>query len=221
MGMGQYLKELISDKRITIKELSTISGVPLNSLYSITKRDPETLSVGTAQRLSEALNVPAESFLSSRDENSLAKILTQKMEEADMPILDLAHYSRIPLNRLKNMLSGITRISADDEFQILKSINYYRRMRLLDEDTELFNKLGTCRPLWPFFKITKKELLLHEFEDMLQKLDADSLKILIFIADSMVKAKQFEDENRNPHRFTEEEFDELYDKLTAPDDSDE
>ena len=221
MGMGQYLKELISEKHLTIKELSNISGISLNSLYSITKRDPETLASETAERLSKALNVPAKTFLSPQNDNSIAKTLTQKMEKADMPILDLAHYSRIPLNRLKNMLSGITRISADDEFKILKSINYYRRMRLLDEDTELFIKLGTGRPWWPFLKIAKKELLLHEFEDMLQELDIDSLKTLIFIADSMMKAKRFEDKNREPHSFTEEELNQLYDRLTAPDDSDE
>ena len=134
MGMGQYLKDLISENHLTIKELSNLSGISLNSLYSITKRDPETLSFGTAQRLSEILNVPAESFLSPRNNKALAETFTQKMREADMSIHDLEHYSQIPLNRLRNMLNGITRILPEDEIKITKGINYYRRMRSLNDD---------------------------------------------------------------------------------------
>ena len=39
MGLGLKLKELLKERNMTIKELSALSGVSLNTLYSITKRD--------------------------------------------------------------------------------------------------------------------------------------------------------------------------------------
>ncbi len=192
MGMGQYLKDLISENHLTIKELSNLSGISLNSLYSITKRDPETLSFGTAQRLSEILNVPAESFLSPRNNKALAETFTQKMREADMSIHDLEHYSQIPLNRLRNMLNGITRILPEDEIKITKGINYYRRMRSLNDDIYENTDFGFIDYNYPVEPHIDKDRLLQEFEDRIQELSINQLKTVIMIVDSMVKAKEYD-----------------------------
>ena len=106
MGIGQYLKELIASKGISLKELSRVSGVSVNTLYSITQKDPKTITNKTAQLLSDALDVPVENFLSPQNDYTIAETLTQKMKDADMSIQDLERYSRIPLNRLRNMLNG-------------------------------------------------------------------------------------------------------------------
>lgn len=219
MGIGQYLKELITSKGISLKELSRISGVSVNTLYSITQKDPKTITNKTAQLLSKALDVPVENFLSPKNDHTIAETLTQKMKDADMSVQDLERYSRIPLNRLRNMLNGLTRILPEDEFKIIRSINYYNRMQMLDEDIDLDKKLNSRRDFRPLIKHVNKTSLLDEFENMLQQLDIDSLKVLIFIADSMVKAKYFED--KDPHKTSDEVIDKLYTKLTEPDDSDE
>lgn len=39
MGVGLRIKLILREKKMTIKELANISGVPVNTLYSITKRD--------------------------------------------------------------------------------------------------------------------------------------------------------------------------------------
>ena len=39
MGVGFRLKLALREKKMTIKELSEETGVSLNTLYSITKRD--------------------------------------------------------------------------------------------------------------------------------------------------------------------------------------
>ena len=41
MGFGNKLKEVLKKKGITIKELSELSGISINTLYSITKRDTQ------------------------------------------------------------------------------------------------------------------------------------------------------------------------------------
>lgn len=192
MAMGQYIKELLSENGLTIKELSNISGISLNSLYYITKTDPETLTAEMANQLSEVLNVPAESFLSPRNNKALAETLTQKMQEADMSIHDLEHYSRIPLNRLRNMLNGITRILPEDEIKITKGINYYRRMSSLNDDIYENTDFGFIDYNYPVEPHIDKDRLLQEFEDRIQELSINQLKTVIMIVDSMVKAKEYD-----------------------------
>lgn len=192
MAMGQYIKELLSENGLTIKELSNISGISLNSLYYITKTDPETLTAEMANQLSEVLNVPAESFLSPRNNKALAETLTQKMQEADMSIHDLEHYSRIPLNRLRNMLNGITRISPEDEFKINKGINYYCRMCSLNDYVYKKTNFGFIDDNYPVEPHIDKDRLLQEFEDMIQMLNENQLQTVVMIVDAMVKANQYE-----------------------------
>lgn len=58
MGIGFRLKELLRDRKITIKQLSEDTGIPLNTLYSITKRDSERADQVIIQRIATALGVP-------------------------------------------------------------------------------------------------------------------------------------------------------------------
>ena len=57
MGTGENLKRILSKKGMTIKGLSEISGVPLNTLYSITKRDSKNTRSATLQKIADALGV--------------------------------------------------------------------------------------------------------------------------------------------------------------------
>ena len=192
MGIGQYLKELIASKGISLKELSRVSGVSVNTLYSITQKDPKTITNKTAQLLSDALDVPVENFLSPQNDYTIAETLTQKMKDADMSIQDLERYSRIPLNRLRNMLNGVTRISVKDEFKINKGINYYRRMSSLNDDIYENTDFGFIDYNYPVEPHIDKDRLLQEFEDRIQELSINQLKTVIMIVDSMVKAKEYD-----------------------------
>ena len=58
MGVGLRLKKILRGRKITIKQLSEVSGVPLNTLYSITKRDSDRIDRVTLSRISNALNIP-------------------------------------------------------------------------------------------------------------------------------------------------------------------
>ena len=67
MGVGVQLKRVLQEQHKTIKQLSEDTGIPVNTLYSITKRDSLTVRPDTVQRLASALNV-SPTFLIGFDE---------------------------------------------------------------------------------------------------------------------------------------------------------
>lgn len=57
MGLGTNLKKILKDKNLTIKELSKKSGVSINTLYSITKRDNDMSRYDIVKKIASALDV--------------------------------------------------------------------------------------------------------------------------------------------------------------------
>ena len=60
MGIGLRLKTILHNRKMTIKQLAEESGVSINTLYSITKRDSENIDSVILRKLSTALNVSEE-----------------------------------------------------------------------------------------------------------------------------------------------------------------
>lgn len=60
MGLGMCLKKILKEKGLTIKELSKISGVSINTLYSITKRDNNMARYDIIKKIASALDVSIE-----------------------------------------------------------------------------------------------------------------------------------------------------------------
>ena len=63
MGFGNTLKILLKDRNMTIKELSEITGISVNTLYSITKRDTRLPSDEVLFKISQALGVEVTDLL--------------------------------------------------------------------------------------------------------------------------------------------------------------
>ncbi len=57
MGVGKNIKRILAERKMTIKELHQESGVPLNTLYSITKRDSDSVSSSVLTSIAKVLNV--------------------------------------------------------------------------------------------------------------------------------------------------------------------
>lgn len=57
MGVGRQIKKILDEKGVTIKDLALMSGVSLNTLYSITKRDSNNVGTDVLQRLTSSLAV--------------------------------------------------------------------------------------------------------------------------------------------------------------------
>ena len=63
MGLGARLKEILKEQNMTIKELSKLSGVSLNTLYSITKRDNNMARFDIVEKIALALNISPEELV--------------------------------------------------------------------------------------------------------------------------------------------------------------
>lgn len=57
MGVGKNIKRILAEKEMSIKELHEISGISLNTLYSITKRDSTSINPEILANIATALNV--------------------------------------------------------------------------------------------------------------------------------------------------------------------
>ena len=57
MGAGTKLKELLRKNNISVKELAKKGDISLNTLYSITKRDPKHISKELCEKIARALNM--------------------------------------------------------------------------------------------------------------------------------------------------------------------
>ena len=57
MGVGKNIKRILAEKEMSIKELHEISGISLNTLYSITKRDSASINSEILASIAKVLNV--------------------------------------------------------------------------------------------------------------------------------------------------------------------
>lgn len=57
MGIGKNVKALAKSRRLSLIELSEKSGVPINTIYTLTREDPRNATMRTLDRLAEALEV--------------------------------------------------------------------------------------------------------------------------------------------------------------------
>lgn len=57
MGIGKNVKALAKAKGLKLIELSEKSGVPINTIYTLTSEDPKNATTRTLSRLAETLEV--------------------------------------------------------------------------------------------------------------------------------------------------------------------
>ncbi len=57
MGIGSNIKKILAEKKMKITELSEKSGVKINTLYSITKRDSVNVNAEVLAAIAKALDV--------------------------------------------------------------------------------------------------------------------------------------------------------------------
>lgn len=63
MGIGKQLKAILKKMNMSIAFLSKLSGISVNTLYSITKKDPSSINTSTLQSIAAALGChPLELF---------------------------------------------------------------------------------------------------------------------------------------------------------------
>lgn len=83
MGVGFRIKAVLREQKMTIKQLSELANIPLNTLYSITKRDSERVDDIIINRIATTFALPESFFLALPpfdDLDSLSKYKTGVLE---------------------------------------------------------------------------------------------------------------------------------------------
>lgn len=71
MGVGYNIKQILKEKKMTIRELSEETGIPVNTLYAITKKDSFNVRRENLTKISNVLNVPIEELFAEKNEQKL------------------------------------------------------------------------------------------------------------------------------------------------------
>lgn len=89
MGAGLRLKEILRQKKMTIKQLSELTGISLNTLYSITKRDSTHIDSAILSIITKSLGITEDEFYGIKplppreiiNEENHVELLTSKGQE--------------------------------------------------------------------------------------------------------------------------------------------
>lgn len=93
MGIGKNVKALAKDRGLNLVELSEKSGVPLNTIYTLTREDPRNATMRTLDRLAEALKVDVRTLQTgvfyAPEEDNRSERVKEKENNLTKLILDI------------------------------------------------------------------------------------------------------------------------------------
>ncbi len=75
MGFGVTLKKVLKQRGMSIKELSELSGISINTLYSITKRDTQVPDNEIVEKIAAVLEIDKEQLVYQHDKDNLKQDL--------------------------------------------------------------------------------------------------------------------------------------------------
>ncbi|GLB28156.1 hypothetical protein LAD12857_00790 [Lacrimispora amygdalina] len=64
MGIGVKIKELLSEKKMSVAELSRLTGISTNTLYAVIRRDSDRMNGEALIKISEIFQVPLSTLFS-------------------------------------------------------------------------------------------------------------------------------------------------------------
>ena len=81
MGYGASLKKILTNKNMTVIDLSEKTGIPSTTLYSIIKRDSNDISTETLAKICEALGTEATYSLLNENYKATYKVYYDVIHE--------------------------------------------------------------------------------------------------------------------------------------------
>ena len=140
MGVGIQLKTILRGKGLTIKELSRQSGVSLNTLYSITKRDSDRIDPVIRKQLAQALSVPEYLLMSESEAHAFYKeaFWLKELEEKLRHVGYSVGYDEDDAAIWINYPDGWLEVRESDLRTLNESIEAYMRFKLAElKDKEI------------------------------------------------------------------------------------
>ena len=137
MGVGFRLKELLRMKGMTIKQLSEKTGISLNTLYSITKRDSERVDSILLYRIAAALDCAVVDLLEDTDWGVVdTDVLTDII--FDDALIDKVTNGMKHMNHQgrEKVLERVNELLEVPKYKIGPGDIHYANVRPLDSDEE-------------------------------------------------------------------------------------
>lgn len=115
MAIGAKLKLLLKQRKMTVTELADKTGISINTLYGIIKRDNKTINPDTAAKIVDCLGV------------SIAELLSfdEFVESAKIEFDDIENRKKLLLSY--DALNNAGRIEAEKRVSELVQISKYQR----------------------------------------------------------------------------------------------
>ena len=121
VGVGIRIKRLLRKRGITIKGLAEQAEIPLNTLYSITKRDSERVDPVILCRIAEVLDVTEDELRGI--EIDYGKKLRLAREWAGLTQKELSAKSKIPVAVIQQYETGKRRPKRDTWLSLANALN--------------------------------------------------------------------------------------------------
>ena len=135
MGVGLRLKKILRDRKMTIKRLAEETGIPVNTLYSITKRDSERVDPVIIQKIAEALIVSPALLM------GVGNINEKGQEEIDLfgVILELSKSMEVDWRVVETAVNtlGIAPFTAEDLDKIVEEVKRLKAQTQIEKLTQI------------------------------------------------------------------------------------
>ena len=94
MGYGEYIKNLLDEKGMSVAELSRLTGIPSSSLYATIRRNSEKMDMSYLEKISKVMNVSIDRLSGALDWNDEIGDIDYNLSASDQEALE--HFR--PLN---------------------------------------------------------------------------------------------------------------------------
>lgn len=136
MGTGAIIKTILKEQKKTIKQLAAESGVSLNTLYSITKRDSTAVTSPVLEKIAKVLDVPLHTLVginpevNSPENQKVADDVAKMLVQAGITIKSTSQKDK--MNAAFDKLNKEGQRVAVERVEELAEIPKYQRQDLLE-----------------------------------------------------------------------------------------
>ncbi len=187
MGVGTKIKAILKEQKKTIKQLAEESGVPLNTLYSITKRDSKVVSDPVLEKISNALGVSKDIFIPSVVRESAWEFAEQQAqqnqvlekrgllnglpEEQRKSLTNAADIYQRELSRVINTLEASTWVAsknavAQETLRVFQTVTDYELEGRLRGLFGSLNRMGKLQAVFSLEKLSEIPRYTTDFYDL-------------------------------------------------------
>lgn len=105
MAIGKNLRKILSDKNMTVKELSRKTGITASTLYAIIQRDNLTIKPDIAQKICEVLEIDESTLINPQKAQITKEVFVQHQwnDNSKFSILELLNAASLTHNYDDNL----------------------------------------------------------------------------------------------------------------------